>query len=335
MVLLTNENKKSVRVEFLDKLISSLEEDKFEQNFKEIKENFSVISIYNNSFNENNPLGFIARDLDSGKIKSFDDLFKSFKVLSDLISETEVKKLCIKLFGNDKIFEKIDFFQREYPTFLRERKVLDSILFSFGVIDDGARRIIYSHLGLDTNDPDAREAEQHLSKLFTLLRDKSPSDFYNIKDDFKKFFFSHPQNSKRLEFKLEVYFDFSDGKIYLNRYFNFDGSVIKTHRLKLGSIIINKELIDEFRKKSTDELFKLFEEKIQKIVKEAYEKYSFLSPDEKEKYQSLGSMINDIQLLEEDLIDEVVKEEFSKLFDFDDFQRELVTESIKRVYGKN
>ena len=40
MVLLTNENKKSVRVEFLDKLISSLEEDKFEQNFKEIKENF-------------------------------------------------------------------------------------------------------------------------------------------------------------------------------------------------------------------------------------------------------------------------------------------------------
>ena len=46
-------------------------------------------------------------------------------------------------------------------------------------------------------------------------------------------------------------------------------------------------------------------------------------------------MINDIQLLEEDLIDEVVKEEFSKLFDFDDFQRELVIESIKRVYGKN
>ena len=81
--MLTNENKKSVRVEFLDKLISSLEEDKFEQNFKEIKENFSGISIYNNSFNENNPLGFIARDLDSGKIKSFDDLFKSFKVLSD------------------------------------------------------------------------------------------------------------------------------------------------------------------------------------------------------------------------------------------------------------
>lgn len=46
-------------------------------------------------------------------------------------------------------------------------------------------------------------------------------------------------------------------------------------------------------------------------------------------------MINDIQLLEEDLIDEVVKEEFSKLFDFDDFQRELIIESIKRVYGKN
>ena len=46
-------------------------------------------------------------------------------------------------------------------------------------------------------------------------------------------------------------------------------------------------------------------------------------------------MINDIQLLEEDLIDEVVKEEFSKLFDFDDFQRELVIESIKRVFGKN
>lgn len=46
-------------------------------------------------------------------------------------------------------------------------------------------------------------------------------------------------------------------------------------------------------------------------------------------------MINDIQLLEEDLIDEVVKEEFSKLFDFDDSQRELVIESIKRVYGKN
>lgn len=334
MVLLTNENKKSVRVEFLDKLISSLEEDKFEQNFKEIKENFSGISIYNNAFNENNPLGFIARDLDSGKIKSFDDLCNSFKELSVLISETEVKKLCIKLFGNDKILEKIDFFKREYPSFLRERKVLDSILFNFGV-DDGARRIIYSHFGLDTSDPDAREAEQHLSKLFKLLREKSSSDFYNLKDDFKKFFFSHPQNSQKLEFKLEVYFDFLDGKIYLNRYFNFDGSVIKTKRLNLGSIIINKELIDGFRKKSTDELSKLFEEKVQKIVKEAYEKYSFLSPEEKEKYQSLGSMLNDIQLLDEDLIDEVVKEEFSKLFDFDDFQRDLVIESIKRVFGKN
>ena len=87
-------------------------------------------------------------------------------------------------------------------------------------------------------------------------------------------------------------------------------------------------------KKSTDELSKLFEEKIQKIVKEAYEKYSFLSPDEKEKYQSLGSMLNDIQLLDEDLIDEVVKEEFSKLFDFDDFQRDLIIESIKRVFSK-
>ena len=334
MVLLTNENKKSVRVEFLDKLISSLEEEQFEENFKEIKENFSGISIYNNAFNENNPLGFIARDLDSGKIKSFDDLCNSFKELSVLISETEVKKLCIKLFGNDKIFEKIDFFKREYPSFLRERKVLDSILFNFGV-DDGARRIIYSHFGLDTSDPDARQAEQHLNKLFKLLKEKSFSDFYNLKDDFKKFFFSHPQNSQKLEFKLEVYFDFLDGKIYLNRYFNFDGSVIKTKRLKLGSIIINKELIDGFRKKSTDELSKLFEEKVKKIVKEAYEKYSFLSQDEKEKYQSLGSMLNDIQLLDEDLIDEVVKEEFSKLFDFDDFQRDLVIESIKRVFGKN
>ena len=45
-------------------------------------------------------------------------------------------------------------------------------------------------------------------------------------------------------------------------------------------------------------------------------------------------MINDIQLLEEDLIDEVVKEEFSKLFDFDDFQRDLIIESIKRVFSK-
>lgn len=73
---------------------------------------------------------------------------------------------------------------------------------------------------------------------------------------------------------------------------------------------------------------------MKKIVKEAYEKYSFLSPDEKEKYQSLGSMLNDIQLLDEDLIDEVVKEEFSKLFDFDDFQRDLIIESIKRVFSK-
>lgn len=45
-------------------------------------------------------------------------------------------------------------------------------------------------------------------------------------------------------------------------------------------------------------------------------------------------MLNDIQLLDEDLIDEVVKEEFSKLFDFDDFQRDLIIESIKRVFSK-
>ena len=74
---------------------------------------------------------------------------------------------------------------------------------------------------------------------------------------------------------------------------------------------------------------------MKKIVKEAYEKYSFLSPDEKEKYQSLSSMINDIQLLDEELIDEVVKEEFSSLLEFDDFQRDLIIESIKRVFGKN
>ena len=59
--MLTNENKKSVRVEFLDKLISSLEEDKFEQNFKEIKENFSGISIYNNAFNEKQSTWFYCK----------------------------------------------------------------------------------------------------------------------------------------------------------------------------------------------------------------------------------------------------------------------------------
>ena len=332
--MLTNEKKKSVRVEFLDKLISSLKEDKFEQNFKEIKENFSGVLIYSNAFNENNPLGFIERDLSSGTIQSFNDFCNSFKELSVLISETEVKKLCIKLFGNDKIFEKIDFFRTEYEhnSFLKERKILDSLLFNFGLTGDGPRRVIFSNLNLNTSDPDAQEAEQYLSKL---IKDSDYSERCNLKNDLKKFFFAHPQNSKKLEFRLEVYFDFSDGKIYFDKYFNSDKSLAKTKRLKLGTIFINKDFIDNFRKKSTDELSKLLEEKVKKIVKEAYEKYSFLSPEEKEKYQSLGSMIYDIQLLDEDLIDEVVKEEFSKLFDFDDFQRELVIESIKRVYGKN
>lgn len=331
--MLTNEKKKSVRVEFLDKLISSLEEDKFEQNFKEIKENFLGVLIYSNAFNENNPLGFIERDLNSGKIQSFNDFCNVFKELSVLISETELKKLCIKLFGNDDIFEKIDFFRTEYEhnSFLRERKILDSLLFNFGLKGDGPRRIVFSNLNLDTSDPDAQKAEHYLRKL---IKESDYPDYCNLKNDLKKFFFTHPQNSKKIEFRLEVYFDFLDGKIYFNKYFNSDNSLAKTKRLKLGTIVINKELIDEFRKKSTDELSKLFEEKIQKIVKEAYEKYSFLSPDEKEKYQSLGSMINDIQLLEEDLIDEVVKEEFSKLFDFDDFQRDLIIESIKRVFSK-
>ena len=332
--MLTNEKKKSVRVEFLDKLISSLEEDKFEQNFKEIKENFLGVLIYSNAFNENNPLGFIERDLNSGKIQSFNDFCNVFKELSVLISETELKKLCIKLFGNDDIFEKIDFFRTEYEhnSFLRERKILDSLLFNFGLKGDGPRRIVFSNLNLDTSDPDAQKAEHYLRKL---IKESDYPDYCNLKNDLKKFFFTHPQNSKKLEFRLEVYFDFLDGKIYFNKYFNSDNSLAKTKRLKLGTIVINKELIDEFRKKSTDELSKIFEEKIQKIVKEAYEKYSFLSPEEKEKYQSLGSMLNDIQLLDEDLIDEVVKEEFSKLFDFDDFQRDLIIESIKRVFGKN
>ena len=332
--MLTNEKKKSVRVEFLDKLISSLKEDKFEQNFKEIIENFSGVLIYSNAFNENNPLGFIERDLSSGTIQSFNDFCNSFKELSVLISETEVKKLCIKLFGNDKIFEKIDFFRTEYEhnSFLKERKILDSLLFNFVLTGDGPRRVIFSNLNLNTSDPDAQKAEQYLSKL---MKDSDYSERCNLKNDLKKFFFAHPQNSKKLEFRLEVYFDFSDGKIYFDKYFNSDKSLAKTKRLKLGTIFINKDFIDNFRKKSTDELSKLLEEKVKKIVKEAYEKYSFLSPEEKEKYQSLGSMIYDIQLLDEDLIDEVVKEEFSKLFDFDDFQRELVIESIKRVYGKN
>lgn len=332
--MLTNEKKKSVRVEFLDKLISSLKEDKFEQNFKEIKENFSGVLIYSNTFNENNPLGFIERDLSSGTIQSFNDFCNSFKELSVLISETEVKKLCIKLFGNDKIFEKIDFFRTEYEhnSFLKERKILDSLLFNFGLTGDGPRRVIFSNLNLNTSDPDAQKAEQYLSKL---IKESDYSERCNLKNDLKKFFFTHPQNSKKIEFRLEVYFDFSDGKIYFDKYFNSDKSLAKTKRLKLGTIFINKDFIDDFRKKSTDELSKLLEEKVKKIVKEAYEKYSFLSPEEKEKYQSLGSMIYDIQLLDEDLIDEVVKEEFSKLFDFDDFQRELVIESIKRVYSKN
>ena len=332
--MLINEKKKSVRVEFLDKLISSLKEDKFEQNFKEIKENFSGVLIYSNAFNENNPLGFIERDLSSGTIQSFNDFCNSFKELSVLISETEVKKLCIKLFGNDKIFEKIDFFRTEYEhnSFLKERKILDSLLFNFGLTGDGPRRVIFSNLNLNTSDPDAQKAEQYLSKL---IKESDYSERCNLKNDLKKFFFAHPQNSKKIEFRLEVYFDFSDGKIYFDKYFNSDKSLAKTKRLKLGTIFINKDFIDDFRKKSTDELSKLLEEKVKKIVKEAYEKYSFLSPEEKEKYQSLGSMIYDIQLLDEDLIDEVVKEEFSKLFDFDDFQRELVIESIKRVYSKN
>ena len=332
--MLTNENKKSVRVEFLDKLISSLEKEQFDENFKEIKENFSGVLIYSNAFNENNPLGFIERDLNSGKIQSFNDFCNSLKELSVLISETELKKLCIKLFGNDDIFEKIDFFRTEYEhnSFLRERKILDSLLFNFGLTGDGPRRVIFLNLNLDTSDSDAQKAEQYLSKL---IKESDYSERCNLKNDLKKFFFAHPQNSKKIEFRLEVYFDFSDGKIYFNKYFNLDNSLAKTKRLKLGTIFINKDFIDDFRKKSTDELSKLFEEKVKKIVKEAYEKYSFLSPEEKEKYQSLDSMLNDIQLLDEDLIDEVVKEEFSKLFDFDDFQRDLIIESIKRVFGKN
>ena len=33
-------------------------------------------------------------------------------------------------------------------------------------------------------------------------------------------------------------------------------------------------------------------------------------------------------------VDNDLKEEFSKLFDFDDFQRDLIIESIKRVFSK-
>lgn len=333
MLLINNENKKSAKAEFLDKLISSLEEERFNESFKELKEKNYGISIYNNAFNENNPLGFIERDLASGKIQSFEDFCNSFKELSDLISESEVKKLCIKLFGNDDIFEKINFYknENEYNSFLTQRKILDSLLFNFGLTGDGPRRVIFSNLNLDTSDPDAQKAEHYLRKL---IKESDYPEYCNLKNDLKKFFFTHPQNSTKLEFRLDVYFDFLDGKICFNRYFNSDNSLVKTKRLKLGTIFINKDFLDDFRKKSTDELSKIFEEKVKKIVKEAYEKYSFLSPDEKEKYQSLGSMLNDIQLLDEDLIDEVVKEEFSKLFDFDDFQRDLIIESIKRVFSK-
>lgn len=201
MLLINNENKKSAKAEFLDKLISSLEEERFNESFKELKEKTYGISIYNNAFNENNPLGFIERDLASGKIQSFEDFCNSFKELSDLISESEVKKLCIKLFGNDDIFEKIDFFKNEYEhnSFLRERKILDSLLFNFGLTGDGPRRVIFSNLNLDTSDPDAQKAEHYFRKL---IKESDYPYYCNLKNDLKKFFFTHPQNSTKLEFRF-------------------------------------------------------------------------------------------------------------------------------------
>ena len=331
-------NEKSLKLEILETMRDSANDQNFSTNFDELNKNFNQARLSINSLLYSEPLREIVSKWESGNIRTLTEFLSELKNFSNDSSLKNREDLSKKLFGSSTILNKINFYylKPKDDDFFRKPliKLKEEIVYaiSFAMDKGYVEKLFYNILGLNRSDNEVRSAENFLKNL---LDSSDYSTSMELKNDLIKLFYFDEETLKNVEFSIGANYDYKESKIVFSKSSDCRWTKSKTNQLKLNPIFLDYNFINQARNLAVKELESLIYEKFQDLLLTTYSSYLMgeNTGSDKNEAKDLYFLTEKIQLIDQDILDKIVLNEFKVLKDFDLEQRKIILESINRNFN--